>query len=85
MRKRHQNDAGYGALEKDRDGNALVGQSYVFNGHNNLVHSNEKLTVVSSIDDAIVITTPAAVLVMRRGNSEKIKTLIENLKANKLI
>ena len=62
-----------------------MGQSYVFNGHNNLVHSNEKLTVVSSIDDAIVITTPAAVLVMRRGNSEKIKTLIENLKANKLI
>lgn len=78
-------DAVYDALSKDKNGNVVEGRGYVFDGRNNLVHSHETLTVISDIDDAIVITTPDVVLVMRRGEGEKTKSLVANLKANKLI
>ncbi len=66
-------------LEKDSFGNALQGRATVVGGKGNMVFSTGPLTVVQDMDDVIVIATRDAVLVTRKGNSENVKQLAEEL------
>ncbi len=66
-------------LEQDVSGNAVRGNAAVFGGTGNMVFSTGPLTVIQDIDDIIVIATRDAVLVTRKGNSEKVKLLAEEL------
>jgi mannose-1-phosphate guanylyltransferase / mannose-6-phosphate isomerase len=45
------------------------------------VHSNGMLTTVLGCDDIVVVTTKDAVLVAKRGGTEKVKGLVDQLKA----
>jgi mannose-1-phosphate guanylyltransferase / mannose-6-phosphate isomerase len=62
-------------LVKDASGNALHGRAYVSGGNGNVVFSDGPLTVVQGLDDVIVIATAGAVLVSRKGESEKVKAI----------
>ncbi len=66
-------------LPKDANGNALAGQANCVDGHNNLVFAEGTVAIVHGLDDLIVVATPDAVLVARRGESEKVKALLEEL------
>jgi mannose-1-phosphate guanylyltransferase / mannose-6-phosphate isomerase len=81
----HWNDVGswdaiYEILKKDEFGNALIGDVLVFDARNNLAHVSGPLTALVGVDDLIVITTADAVLVTKRGQAAKLKTLISELK-----
>jgi mannose-1-phosphate guanylyltransferase / mannose-6-phosphate isomerase len=68
----------------DTSGNSIVGQGYVEDGQNVLIHSQNKFTTVVGVDGIIVVTTQDAVLVIGKGHAEKVKSLadrIENMKA----
>lgn len=73
-------DAVHELLEKDSFGNSIVGPAVVHEGHGNLVYGNGQLTTLVGVDNLVVITTPDAVLVTSRLNSEKLKGLLEKLK-----
>jgi mannose-1-phosphate guanylyltransferase / mannose-6-phosphate isomerase len=66
-------------LTTDSSGNALHGKAYVSGGSGNIIFANGPLTVVQGLDDIIVIATPEAVLVSRKGESEKVKAISAEL------
>lgn len=76
-------DAVYELLSHDELDNAIEGRGIVVNGRNNLVHSTEIVTALSGVDDLVVVATRDAVLVTRRGGTEKVKDLVAALKTRK--
>ncbi len=63
----------------DEAGNRLEGQGVAINARNNFVHAPHRCVVALGIDDLIIIDTPDAVLVTRRGTSEDVKTVVDEL------
>jgi mannose-1-phosphate guanylyltransferase / mannose-6-phosphate isomerase len=70
------------ALGHDADGNAATGSVVFLDSRNNLAHSDEAiLTAVVGVDNLVVVATPDAVLVTSRDKAERVKDLVEQLKA----
>lgn len=67
------------AAAPDQQGNAVVGRGAVQQARNVFIHSHALTTAVVGVDDIMVVATPDAVLVIRRGESESVKTLVEGL------
>ncbi len=44
------------------------------------MYGNERLIALADIDDLIVVDTPDALLITKKGNSQKIKTIVKELK-----
>jgi mannose-1-phosphate guanylyltransferase/mannose-1-phosphate guanylyltransferase/mannose-6-phosphate isomerase len=60
----------------------VVGDGVIEASRNVMVHSDGVLTTVLGCEDIVVVTTKDAVLVARRGATEKVKGLVDQLKAN---
>jgi mannose-1-phosphate guanylyltransferase / mannose-6-phosphate isomerase len=73
-------DALVATLPKDENGNAIVGQGIILQGQNVTIRSEGTMTTVVGCDDLTVITTLDAVLVVRRGASENVRDIIEELR-----
>ena len=66
---------------QDADGNSLRGRAVAINSSNVLVRSDEHLAAVIGLDHVIVVATGDAVLVADQSQTEKVKQLVERLKA----
>jgi mannose-1-phosphate guanylyltransferase / mannose-6-phosphate isomerase len=66
---------------RDARGNSVRGRAFVIDSSNVLVRSEERLAAVIGLSDVIVIATSDAVLVADRSQTEKVKALVERLKA----
>jgi mannose-1-phosphate guanylyltransferase/mannose-6-phosphate isomerase len=66
---------------RDADGNALRGRAVAIDSSNVLVRSEEQLAAVIGLKDVVVIATGDAVLVADRSQTDKVKKLVERLKA----
>jgi mannose-1-phosphate guanylyltransferase/mannose-6-phosphate isomerase len=69
--------------ERDADGNSLRGKAVALDSHNVLIRAGDQLTAVVGLDNVIIVTTPDAVLVVDSSQSDKIKHLVDRLKAEK--
>ncbi len=67
--------------DRDANGNSVRGHGVVLDARNVHVRSDEHLTAVVGVDDVIVVTTQDAVLVLHRDDSDKVKALVDHLKA----
>jgi mannose-1-phosphate guanylyltransferase/mannose-6-phosphate isomerase len=68
--------------EHDAAGNVVEGPVEVLNTTNSLIRSDETiLTTVVGLDDIIVVATADAVLVVGKRDAERVKELVEQLKA----
>jgi mannose-1-phosphate guanylyltransferase/mannose-6-phosphate isomerase len=65
----------------DASGNSLRGRAVAIDSSNVLVRSEEQLTAIIGLKDVIVIATGDAVLVADRTQTDKVKKLVERLKA----
>lgn len=74
-------NAVYAVSDHDVDGNVLHGDIVALNTTNSLVQSEGRLVAVIGMEDAVVIDTPDALLVTRRGQSQEVKALVDQLKA----
>jgi mannose-1-phosphate guanylyltransferase / mannose-6-phosphate isomerase len=77
-------DAVHDLLPKDEFQNAILGRGIIIKGRDNLVHSTEHLTVLSDVDDLVVVATRDAVLIARRGKTESIKSVVAALQQQKI-
>ncbi|WP_408740318.1 mannose-1-phosphate guanylyltransferase/mannose-6-phosphate isomerase [Acetobacter sp. AN02] len=68
--------------EKDQAGNVSIGDVIVENTQNCYVRSDNILTVVNGLDDAIVVVTGDAVLVTHHDKAQDIRSTVEQLKKN---
>jgi mannose-1-phosphate guanylyltransferase / mannose-6-phosphate isomerase len=66
---------------RDSRGNSLRGRAVAIDSSNVLVRSEERLAAVIGLHDVVVIVTGDAVLVADRSQTDKVKTLVERLKA----
>jgi len=73
-------DAVWQVSEKDADGNASVGDTYVQDSRNTLVHATSRLVGVVGLDNVVVVETPDAVMVADRSRTQDVKHIVGHLK-----
>lgn len=66
---------------QDGDGNVLEGPAVALDTRRSLIRSEEVLTTVVGLDDVVVVSTRDAVLVSSMAAAGKVKTLVEQMKA----
>ncbi|PLX15526.1 MAG: mannose-1-phosphate guanylyltransferase/mannose-6-phosphate isomerase [Candidatus Muiribacterium halophilum] len=71
-------------IPKDENGNTKNDNYINMNSHNNMVLSIENRTISTiDVDDMIIVDTPDALLITKKGSSEKIKRLLEKVRDEK--
>lgn len=73
-------DALWAVGEKDAAGNVCRGDVLPEAASNNLVRAESRLVALLGVDGLIVVETPDAVLVARRGSAQDVKRIVERLK-----
>jgi mannose-1-phosphate guanylyltransferase len=71
---------------KDLNGNAFIGGSNVLteDTSNSLVYSPQKLVALVGVEDLIVVETKDALLICKKGRSQDVKKIVDDLAAKKL-
>ncbi len=68
---------------KDNSGNTAIGNVLIEDSRNNYARSAGVLTTLLGVQDLIVVTTPDAVLVAHKRESQNVKKIVDRLKALK--
>lgn len=72
-------DAVSNVLERDGEGNSVIGDASVIDARNNLVHTGGKLVTLIGVEDLVVVDTRDSLLIARKGRSEQVKELVLQL------
>ena len=70
-------------IQPDSNGNIVLNAGHVgFNTRNSLIYSssNDRLLVTIGMEDVIIVDTGDALLICPRGESQKVKELVNYLK-----
>jgi len=65
---------------KDKDNNAIIGESVLHNTKDCLIYSTDRIIAGVDIKDLIIVDTPDAVLVADKNNAQNVKIIFERLK-----
>jgi len=74
-------DALHQVSAADEAGNVVQGQGLAVDSRNCLIRSDGAEVTAVGVDDLIIVATRDSVLVMRRGESQRVKEAVEALKA----
>jgi mannose-1-phosphate guanylyltransferase len=66
--------------DKDSDGNTVNDNLIAMNSKDNFVYSKNRMVTLADVDDLIIVDTPDALLVSKKGSSQKIKDIVQELK-----
>lgn len=72
-------DTLYDVLKHDEQNNCLTGDVMAQDCSGCLVYSQNKLTVISDIDDLILVDTPDTIFATKRGSSQKVRDVVQSL------
>jgi len=75
-------DAVYDVLEKDTDGNAFQGDCLQIECANTLMLGKSRLIAGIGLEDILVVETGDVIVVAKKGESQKVKDLVNELKAS---
>ena len=73
-------DSLYEELPKDDNQNTLNPNHISIDSKNNLIYGNERKIATVDVEDLIVIDTGDALLISKKGSSQKVKKVVEKLK-----
>lgn len=73
-------DAIYDVLDKDENGNALQGDCLLVDSANSMVLGHSRLIAGIGLEDLLVVETDDVILVAKKGESQKVKELVAELK-----
>ncbi|DAB28936.1 MAG TPA: mannose-1-phosphate guanylyltransferase/mannose-6-phosphate isomerase [Sulfurimonas sp. UBA12504] len=76
-------DALYDELPKDEDGNTENPNHISIDSKNNLIYGHERTIATIDIEDCIIVDTGDALLISKKGSSQKVKKVVEKLKEAK--
>ncbi|MBE2217430.1 MAG: mannose-1-phosphate guanylyltransferase [Ignavibacteria bacterium] len=65
---------------KDKNGNAIMGDSFIKDAHNNLIMSQKGFVSVIGADDLIIINTKDGLLICKKERSQEVKEIVDYLK-----
>ena len=72
-------DALYDILPRDSAGNVAAGEVLAIDSENCLLRSDGPLVAAVGVSDLIVVATDEAVLILRRGESQRVKEIVDAL------
>ncbi|MCH2197425.1 MAG: NTP transferase domain-containing protein [Flavobacteriales bacterium] len=71
-------------LDQDDQGNGIVGDCMAYQAVNNVVYGQpNKLVVLQGLNDFIVVDTKDALLICKKSDEQKIKSIVNDLKTSK--
>ena len=73
-------DALYKELPKDKNGNTKNQKHISIDSKNNLIFGNERIISTIDVENLIIVDTGDALLVSKKGSSQKVKNIVEELK-----
>lgn len=73
-------DAIYEVMNKDGNGNVKNGDCLALNCSDSLIMGNERLVVGIGIEDTIIVETDDVILVAKKGESQKVKNAVEEIR-----
>jgi len=73
-------DALYEELPKEENGNTVNDNHVSFASKNNLVIGSDRTIATVGVEDLIVVDTPDAILICRKGESQNVKKIVNELK-----
>lgn len=68
--------------DKDSNNNSFSGDVININSKNTFVKAKEKLIALVGVEDLIVVETEDAILICKKGESQNVKFVVEDLKKN---
>lgn len=74
----------YEELNKDKNGNTQYENLYTIESKNNFIYAKDKVVALIDIEDLVVVDSEDALLISKRGSSQKVKKIVERLKANQM-
>lgn len=75
-------DAVYDVLKKDTDGNVILGDCLQIECSNTLILGQSRLIAGIGLEDILIVETDDVIVVAKKGESQKVKDLVSELKAN---
>lgn len=73
-------DSVYDVMEKDQDQNVKIGQVLSIDTTNSLIIGGKRIISTIGLDDLLIIETEEAVLISKKGESQRVKALLQELK-----
>ena len=73
-------DSLFEELPKDKNGNTLNENHVSIDSRNNLIYGSERKITTIDIEDTIIVDTGDALLISKRGSSQKVKEIVEEIK-----
>lgn len=73
-------DAMYEILDKDQHGNALQGDCLTVDCSNSLIMGRDRLIAGIGLDDLLLVETDDVIVVAKKGESQKVKNIVDELK-----
>jgi len=77
-------DSIYDIMEKDKNLNVTKGNVLTLNTKNSLIFAKKKLISTIGLENILIVETENAIFLAKKGESQKIKNLIEKLKKKAL-
>lgn len=72
-------DALFEELQKDENGNSLTKDYVNYNSSNNLVIGGKRVIATFDVNDLVIVDTPDAILIGKRGKTQDVKKIVESL------
>jgi mannose-1-phosphate guanylyltransferase len=76
-------DALEGEYPKDENGNTANENLITVDANNNFVYPSERVIALAGIDDLIIVDTPDALLISKKGDSARVKKVVKELHKRK--
>ncbi|BAF69309.1 mannose-1-phosphate guanylyltransferase/mannose-6-phosphate isomerase [Nitratiruptor sp. SB155-2] len=67
-------------FEKDKNQNTKLNNLFAYNSHNNFVFGRYKTIALNEVNDLVIVDTPSALLVGKKGSSQKVREIVKMLK-----
>ena len=77
-------DETYRLARKDDDGNSIVGDVVTVDTKGTFIRTAGKIIATVGVDDLIIVDTPDALLVCRRGESQRVQAVVDYLRRKKI-
>lgn len=67
-------------IDKDSEGNSILGEAIVHGSSNCLIHAEERLVAGLGVKDLVIVDTADALLVATKDETQKVSTIVEALR-----
>jgi mannose-1-phosphate guanylyltransferase len=76
-------DSLYDELPKDENNNTINNNHICIDSTNNLIYGNDRKIATVDMEDCIIVDTGDALLISKKGSSQKVKQVVQKLKEQK--